>query len=230
MLSVQHNLFSIYPHVLDLNLICLSFFNAPPWLFDKDLKLSTFPDSTKRQARRCTCNLCCKIFLWMFCASLWFTELSVTLSFNITWLQERVDNYCLAVHFLDQLWSVIMQHAIKISQKDGGGWPVILVHCVSNLRLNVCYIFASSVLQFLLSRHGLMCYFPPFSCLFRLICVCILSFPSLLLSSLQPQRGRSPNDPPQSNICPVISKSFIFSRTRDLLSTSQQGNSEGFVV
>lgn len=175
--------------------------------------------------------LCCKIFLWMFCASLCFTELSVMLSFNITWLQERVDNYCLAVHFLDQLRSVIMRHAAKISQKkDGGGWPVILVHCVSNLRLNVCYIFASSVFQFLLSRHGLMCYFLPFSCLFRLICVCILSFPPLLLCSLQPERGRSPSDPPVCNICPVISKSFIFSRTRDPLSTSQQGNSEGFLV
>lgn len=70
-----------------------------------------------------------------------------------------------------------------------------LIHCVSNMRFNVCYILPPAFFTFSWAVTALCATFLPFSCLFRLLWACILSFPPLLLSSLQPQCGRPPNDP-----------------------------------
>lgn len=97
----------------------------------------------------------------MFCASLWFTEL--TPSFNVAWFQERVRNCCPTVHLLDQLRSVIRQHGATISQR--GRWRGLTSAIFSlsfKAALECVQHLASSVLHFLLSRHSLVCYFSTF--------------------------------------------------------------------
>lgn len=90
-------------------------------------------------------------------------------------------------------------------EEDGGVWPVLLIHSLPKLRLNVRYISPPASFTFCWAVTALCATFPPFSCLFRPICVWILSFPPLLFSSLQPHRGRPPSDPPPQTVIYVQS-------------------------
>lgn len=162
MFSVQHSLFSSNRTVLDLNVICLSFLKLPPSdSLRKTLIYQRSLTPLKDKHAAAPVLIFAKICLWVFCASLWFTEL--TPSFSVAWFQERVHSCCLPVHFLDQLRSVIMQHGATISQR--GRWRG-LTSAINSLSFKAalkCVLhLASSVLHFLLSRHSLVRYFSTF--------------------------------------------------------------------
>lgn len=218
MLSVQHNLCA----VLDLNLLFLRLFLTPPptpplLLSDRDLKFSAFID-----------------FTWVFFER--FVHLCDSQSCRWCWASMLLDSWnkyvttdflCTLLTNSDLRLCSMLPHSIR--EEGGGGWPVLIIHCFSNL-LECVLPFASSILHFLLCRHDLVGYVSTLPLPLQAN-LCLYSFLSSAFVSFSAATAwKTTQCPPVCNICPVIVKSFILSQTRDPLSISQQGNSEGFVV